>query len=269
MSRPIFLLTDFGDDDFYAGVMRAVAASASPASRVVDVTHAIRPHDVDEASFVLARTLEYTSPDAVIVVVVDPGVGSERRGLVVDVGGRTLVGPDNGFATDVIVENGADRFVAIDGSAAGRAVGHPVRGATFHGRDVFVPTAAAIARGAPSSDLGQETGGIVLLSDVPSTSVDAGRISGAGRHVDRFGNVLTDIPRRLVEQVFPSLDCRVTAGGIDVGPLRRTYADVAPGELLAILNSWDLVEVAARGARAIGRLGATVARAVRFELSPV
>jgi S-adenosyl-L-methionine hydrolase (adenosine-forming) len=268
MSRPIFLLTDFGGDDFYAGVMRAVAASAAPASRVVDVSHAIRPHDVDEASFVLARTLEYTALDAVIVVVVDPGVGSNRRGLVVDIGGRTLVGPDNGFATDVVVENGAERFVTIDESAAVRATGRPVCGATFHGRDVFVPAAAAIARGALSSDLGQETGGIVLLPDVPSASIDAGRISGTGRHVDRFGNVLTDIPRRLVEQVFPSLDCQVAAGGLDIGPLRRTYADAVPGELLAMINGWGLVEAAARRARAIDRMGAGTARTVRFQLTP-
>ncbi|HET6347573.1 MAG TPA: SAM-dependent chlorinase/fluorinase, partial [Candidatus Krumholzibacteria bacterium] len=102
-ARPIVLFTDFGASDFYAGVMRAVLASASPASRVIDLQHDVRAHDIAGASFVLARSFSYLPQDAVVVAVVDPGVGTERRGMMVELGERVLVGPDNGLASDLLV----------------------------------------------------------------------------------------------------------------------------------------------------------------------
>lgn len=267
MSRPVVFLTDFGTDDFYAGVMRAVVAAGAPASRIVDLTHGIRPHDIDETSFVLARAFDYTAPDAIIVVVVDPGVGSGRRGVVIEADGRTLVGPDNGFASDLAAAGKIGPFVVIDEDAVSRAAGRAVRGATFHGRDVFAPVAAAIATGASATDFGAETGGVVMLRDVPSVSVDAGRVSGTGRHIDHFGNVLTDIPRGVLEHVFPGLACRVSVDGRNIGPLRRTYSDVPAGELVAILDSWDLVEAAVHGGRAIDRFGGATPRSIRFQLA--
>ena len=271
MSRPIVLLTDYGSDEFYAGVTRAVLAASAPASSIVDLTHDIPAYDIARASFVLARAFDYLPAHAVVVVVVDPGVGTTRRGVMIEIGERTLVGPDNGFASDVVAMHGAARFVSIDEAAAQDATGSRVRGSTFHGRDVFAPVAAAMARGAPAENFGSVCNGVVMLRDVPTVSVEGRRVTGEGRHVDRFGNVLSDIPRPLLERVFGAdlARVRVRAGSVDIGPLRNTYAEGAVGTPIALLNSWDLVEVAVREGRACDILAVTDPRHVRFELVEV
>lgn len=268
MARPIVLLTDYGSDEFYAGVTRAVLAAASPASSVIDLTHDIPSHDVARASFVLARSLDYLPADAVVVVVVDPGVGTARRGVVIEIGERVLVGPDNGFASDLLAAGAPARFANIDEDAARAATGRAMRGATFHGRDLFAPVAAAIARGAEPSTMARGTDRVVMLRDVPSVSIDAGRVRGVGRHIDRFGNVISDISRGVVEHVLGVELGRVRArvGSVDAGSLRRTYADGAPGQVIVLLDSWDLVEAAVNQGRACDALGAVRPHDVRFEL---
>ena len=271
-ARPVVLFTDFGIRDFYAGVMRAVIAAASPASRVVDLQHDIPAHDIASASFVLARSWEYLPPDAVVLVVVDPGVGSERRGLVVRLGDRVLVGPDNGFASDLLLaagaaDTGAEKpdFFMIEPGLARREIGVEPRGATFHGRDIFAPVAAAIARGAAPSAFGDPIEGIVMLRGVPSVSIDSGRVHGAARYVDHFGNLLTDIPVAVIRRVFGDrARVRVTADDRDLGPLRNTYAQGRPGELMALVNSWGLVEAAVNGGRAIDHFAGAPPTAIRF-----
>jgi S-adenosylmethionine hydrolase len=267
MARPIVLLTDYGGDDFYAGVTRAVVAAASPASRVVDLTHDIPAHDVARASFVLARAFDYLPRDAVVVVVVDPGVGTPRRSLVAEVEDRVLVGPDNGFASDLLTAGADARFFALDEALVAAATGHRVHGTTFHGRDVFAPVAAAIARGTAPASLGARVAGVVMLRDVPSVSVDGTRVRGVGRHIDRFGNVLSDIPRALLERVFGDLQrVRARVATIDAGRLRSTYADGARDRLIVLLNGWDLVEAAVNGGSASDIVGTSQPSDVHFEL---
>jgi S-adenosylmethionine hydrolase len=269
-ARPLVLLTDYGDADFYAGVTRAVIASASPSSRVVDLQHDIPSHDIATASFVLARSWRYLPDNAVVVVVVDPAVGTARRGLILTAGDRVLVGPDNGFASDLLATSPggvAPDFFAIDEDAARRAIGLRVDGATFHGRDIFAPVAAAIARGVATADLARPVGGITLLRDVPSVSIDGGLVRATGRYVDHFGNILSDIPRAVVHRVFgDDSRVRLSVGEKDVGPLRTTYMDGRNGELIGIINSWGLVEVAVNGARAIDCFEGAAPRDIRFEL---
>jgi S-adenosylmethionine hydrolase len=266
MSRPIVLITDFGLGDFYAGVVRAVLAAAAPASPVVDLTHDIPAHDIDRCSFILSLAVDDLPPDAVVVAVVDPGVGGPRRALIVEAGTRLVVGPDNGFLSDLIVGGAETRFFAIDESAVARGTGRAARGATFHGRDVFAPVGAALARGATPTGFGTEVDAVTLLRDVPSVSIDGSRLSGSGRHVDTFGNILTDIPRAAIERVFPGGACRVTVGGLDAGRLRRTYGDAAPGEMVVLLNSWDRLEAAVNGSRAADRFAGLPPRRIRFEV---
>jgi S-adenosylmethionine hydrolase len=271
-ARPLVLFTDFGGTDFYAGVTRAVLASASPASRVIDLQHDLPAHDVDAASFVLARAFEYLPRDAVVVAVIDPGVGTARRGLVLTLGERTLVGPDNGFASDLLLSAGATEahgvsFVGIDERAAQRETGVAARGSTFHGRDIFGPVAAAIARGASAAVFGENVDGIIMLRDVPSASVDSDTIHARGRYVDHFGNVLTDIPAALVRRVFEDpAGVEVMVGGRAAGTLQQTYAPGERGALMALINSWGLVEAAMNGGRAIDFLANAPAAAIRFEL---
>lgn len=269
-ARPLVLLTDFGSTDFYAGVMRSVLAAAAPASRITDLHHDIPAHDIAAASFVLARTFEYLPRDAVIVCVVDPGVGTGRRCVAITVGERTLIGPDNGFASDLLLAVSGyvgPQFHEIDPIAASGETGTRMRGATFHGRDIFAPVAAAIANGTGVTRFGQRLDGIVMLRDVPSASLLGDVIHARARYVDRFGNVMTDIPEAMVRRL--SLDAtriRVSVAGHDAGRLRHTYGEAKEGELLALVNSWGLVEAAVNGGRAIDHLGNQPAASIRFEL---
>jgi S-adenosylmethionine hydrolase len=270
-ARPLVLLTDYGATDFYAGVTRAVLCAASPASRVIDLQHGLPAHDIAAASFVLARSLRYLPADVVIVVVVDPGVGTARRGLIVTLDARVMVGPDNGFASDALALHGAGgsppEFLAIDESAAGNVTGVKAEGTTFHGRDIFAPVAAAIARGVDPRRMGDPVHGITMLHDVPGVSIDGACVRSTARYVDHFGNVLSDIPLAVIRRVFgDEAGVRVVVAGRDLGALRRTYADGAPGEPMALINGWGLVEAAVNGARAIDHLGNGAPRSIRFEV---
>jgi S-adenosylmethionine hydrolase len=269
-ARPLVLLTDFGSTDFYAGVMRSVLASASPASPIIDLHHDIPAHDISAASFVLARTFEYLPRDAVIVCVVDPGVGTERRCVAITIAERTLIGPDNGFASDLLLAvsgHVGPQFYEIDPGAARGETGMGVRGATFHGRDIFAPVAAAIANGTDATRFGQRLDGIVMLRDVPSASLDGEVIHGRARYVDGFGNVMTDIPEALVRRLSRDLTgIRVSVAGHDAGWLRSTYAEAKERELVALVNSWGLVEAAVNGGRAIDHLGNPAPASIGFEL---
>jgi hypothetical protein len=216
---------------------------------------------------VLARSFDYLPAGAVVVVVVDPGVGTARRGVIIEVGERTLVGPDNGFASDLLAGGAAAQFRVIEDEAAAAATGTRARGATFHGRDVFAPVAAALARGVASGAFGSRSDRVVMLRDVPSASVDGGRVCGVGRHLDRFGNVLSDLPRALVERVLgDATRVRARVAGVDAGRLRRTYGDGERGELIVLFNGWDLVEAAVNEGRACDRLGVARPQDARFEL---
>jgi S-adenosylmethionine hydrolase len=245
-----------------------VAAAAAPASRLIDLTHGIDAHDVRQASYVLSLSLDYLPADAIVVVVVDPGVGSARRGLVAAVGGRMIVVPDNGLLTDTLAISTDACVVTLDSDAVTRITGASPRGATFHGRDIFAPVAGALARGIGMDELGNDAGEVVRLPDTPSVSLEAGtgRITGTGRWIDHFGNVLSDIPGPTVRRVLGDAAFTVSVGGLDIGPLRRTYADGAKGELIALLNSWDRVEAAVCEGRAVDRLGGRDTAQIRFVL---
>jgi S-adenosylmethionine hydrolase len=265
-SRPIVFLTDYGENGFYAGILRAVAASASPASPLIDLSHHLKPHDIRLASFVLALSLDYLPRDAVVVAVVDPGVGSARRALIAEVEGRIAVLPDNGLLSDVLAAVPAVRIHAISADAVRSVAGPFARGATFHGRDIFAPVAARLAQGAPPSGFGEPAAGVVMLRDVPSVSLEPGRVTGTGRMIDAFGNILTDIPGTVVQRALGAGPCRVRVGGVEAGPLRSTYTDGAPGDLVAIVNSWDRVEAAVREGRASERFPGMDPSQIRFEV---
>lgn len=268
MARPIVLLTDYGGDEFYAGVTRAVLAASSPSSPVVDLSHDIPAHDVARAGFVLARSLEYLPHDAVVVVIVDPGVGTARRGVVIECQGRTLVGPDNGFASDLLAAGHAAEFRLIDEAQAQHETGRAIRGTTFHGRDLFAPVAAAIARGASLARFTRQCESIVMLRDVPSVSIEGGHVRGRGRHIDRFGNVLSDIPRSILERVFGNVArVRVRVGDLDTGLLVRSYADGAPNRVVVLINAWELLEASVNQGRAADLLKAPRPELVRFDVT--
>ena len=244
MRRAITLLTDFGTADGYAAEIKGVLHTHAPEATVLDVSHDVPPQDVESARLALARYWRRFPPGTVHVVVVDPGVGSPRAALAVESDGRLLVGPDNGVLSPALLFTGA-RVVTLPVPASASA--------TFHGRDLFAPAAAALAIGTRIDDLGTPFAEPVVRRTPEPRRLADGGVEGQVITIDRFGNAITN--------------CLSLRGGtLEVEgrllPVRRTYADVAPGEPVALVGSSGLIEVAVRegsAARELGlRRGATV-----------
>lgn len=235
--RPIItLLTDFGTADGYVAQMKGVISSHAPDVTLVDITHDIAPQDVAHARFVVEQYWRRFPPGTIHVVVVDPGVGSRRAALAVCADHRYLLGPDNGVLTHPLRHETA-RVVSL-GVPSGASP-------TFHGRDVFAPVAAAIAEGTPMTQVGDPYQDAILV-DWPSPVVDgAGRWQGEVLLVDRFGNAITNLPgdRGATSVTFDTCEL----------PIRRTYAEVAPDEALALVGSSGHVEIAVREGSAARR----------------
>ena len=196
------LLTDFGTADYYVAAVKGTLLRLAPGTTLVDVSHEVPPGDVEAAAFLLAAAASSFPDDTVHLAVVDPGVGSARRMLAVRAASAFFVAPDNGLLTPF-----------LDGAIAIRAVERaelflPSPGQTFHGRDRFAPVAAWLLRGERFEDLGPEIGDPVRLP-APLPQRDTGRITGRVVHVDRYGNLITDIPAALA----PPGPCRAEAGG--------------------------------------------------------
>src|SRR6266542_2863684 len=192
MARPVIaLLTDFGLRDHYAGTMKGVALGICPDATLVDITHDIPPHDVMAGALELAAAYKYFPAGTIFVAVVDPGVGSARRGVAADTGDYRFVAPDNGVLTQVLRESPAKKIVEL----TERRYARPTVSRTFEGRDRFAPAAAWLAKGIELVALGRPAGDIQRL-DLPRPVVEAGRISGRVLRVDRFGNLITNIDRR-------------------------------------------------------------------------
>ncbi|HEX7117147.1 MAG TPA: SAM-dependent chlorinase/fluorinase [Longimicrobiales bacterium] len=249
----ITLLTDFGTADGYVAAMKGVIAAITPDAVVDDATHDIPPGDIEAGALALSRYWRLYPAGTVHVAVVDPGVGGGRRAIAARVDGRLFVAPDNGLLTRVLAEAPADAAVSIEAPAFLR----DEVSATFHGRDVFAPAAAHLARGVALDALGPALAEPVRLPQ-PEPLRGRGHIHGRVVHVDRFGNLITDVPGAWIGP-----DARVVVAGTDVGPMRRTYADVTPGRPLALVGSTGMLEVSVRDGSAAEKLGAGRGTAVR------
>jgi S-adenosylmethionine hydrolase len=246
MSRPIIaLLTDFGLRDHYAGTMKGVALGICPDATLVDISHEVPAHDVLGGALELAASYRYFPPGTIFLVVVDPGVGSSRRGIAAEAGDYRFVAPDNGVITIAFAEAPPGRVVELTDPRYAL----PDVSRTFEGRDRFAPAAAWLARGIELTALGRPAGALQQL-DIPRPSVTAGGIDGEVLRVDRFGNLITNIDRKTFEAIG-SLDAlTIAVGSGKVPTLVSTYADASPGELCALFGSSDCLEIAANGASA-------------------
>ncbi len=248
---PISFLSDYGLADEFVGVVHGVAARIAPHCRVIDVTHQIPRGDVRAGALALLRAVQYL-PQGVALAVVDPGVGTDRRGIAAITPWGCFVGPDNGLlAPAVAMVGGAERIVSLE-SPDFRL---PREGATFDGRDVFAPAAAALASGqAELGDLGPD----VPLDSVtpllfPLAEVEGSTIRGEAWWVDHFGNVQTNIsPDELASLgLSPGDDVEVTIAGMPHRlPWRSAYGGVDPGKGLVYVDSYGLVAIGVRGGRA-------------------
>ena len=254
MHRSIFFLSDYGLDDTYVGICHAVMARVAPEARVIDLTHGVPPQDVMAGALALASSVPHGPPDAVYLAVVDPGVGTERRALALRSGDASLVGPDNGLLWPASLELGAiDVAVAIDHAAVSRG---PVS-RTFHGRDVFAPAAAMLARGSPPEDLGSRIDPTtVVVLDTPTPEVRQGELEASVLGVDRFGNVRLAARREHLERAVLGGDLVLVRQGATV-PLRRvgTFADVRDGAFGLLEDSAGWLAVVRFGAGAAEELG--------------
>lgn len=234
-ARPIALLTDFGLRDPYVGVLKGVLASIAPRVPVIDICHEIPPFDVRAAAWVLRGAAPYFPRGTIFVAVVDPGVGSGRRILLAEAGGQLFLAPDNGLLADL--ESASFRQVAK------RALFLAKISNTFHGRDIFAPVAARLARGLAPSKVGPRVWSIVRLP----------REQGQVVWIDRFGNVVTDLPPGPAHLRFRGR--RI--------PVVPTYSSAKCGSLVAVVGSSGTIEIAVVQGDAARRLGAKIGDAVR------
>ena len=250
MARPVIaLLTDFGTRDHYAGTMKGVALGICPDVTFVDISHDIAAHDVLGGALELAAAYRYFPVGTIFLVVVDPGVGSTRRGIAAEAGDFVFVAPDNGVLTAVLDEHPPTRVVEL----TERNYARPTVSRTFEGRDRFAPAAAWLAKGIDLAALGRSAGAIQRL-DIPRPVLAGDRIAGEVLRVDRFGNLITNIDRTTFERLAGgSLDIRI--GRHPVARVVSTYADASPGEICALFGSTDHLEVAVNGANAADALG--------------
>ena len=250
MSRPVIaLLTDFGTRDHYAGTMKGVVLGICPDATLVDISHEIPAHDVLAGALELAAAYRYFPAGTIFLAVVDPGVGSARRGIAAEAGDYRFVAPDNGVLTGVLADHPAKRVVEL----TARKYALPTTSRTFEGRDRFAPAAAWLAKGIDLAALGRSAGAIHQL-EIPRPALAGDRIGGTVLRVDRFGNLITNIDRRTFEKLAAgSLDVHI--GGHAVSRVVSTYADAAAGEICALFGSTDHLEVAANGASAAEALG--------------
>ena len=253
--RPIIaLLSDFGSRDHYAGVMKGVILSICPEATVVDVSHDLPAHDIPFAALELAATYKYFPAGTIFLAVVDPGVGTTRRGLAAEAGDWRFVAPDNGVLTAVFQDVPPKKVVEL----TERRFARPTVSRTFEGRDRFAPAAAWIAKSTQLQALGRVVTDYQLL-DLPRPRFEDGVLRGSVVRVDRFGNVVTNLDRRSCERLADGTrGLQLTVRGQSIARLVSTYSDIAPGEIGALFGSTDHLECAAHAASAAEQLGVAV-----------
>jgi len=259
----VSFLSDYGREDEFVGVVHSILHATAPGVRVIDITHDIAPHDVRAGGLALARSAQYLCP-GVVLAVVDPGVGSTRRGIAVEVGGgqSVLVGPDNGLlAPAVAMVGGATRAVSLTNTDFHL----PAPGPTFDGRDVFAPVAAALCTGVDIGELGDDVDPNGLVPGmIPVIRDDEGALVADVLWVDRFGNCQLNVDPDDIEGWGDRLRLRI---GDEPRVARRvgTYGEIGSGEVGLVVDSYGLVSVALDRRSARAELGLAAGTEVRLE----
>jgi S-adenosyl-L-methionine hydrolase (adenosine-forming) len=262
----ITLTTDFGLADSYVGAMKGVILSIAPDARLVDITHDVGPQKTHQAAYIVQTFYGYFPPGTIHLVVVDPGVGSQRHAIALQTPEAIFVAPDNGVLTyawrDALARWGAERCIVVE--LAEQRFWLQRISSTFHGRDIFAPVAAHLAAGMPTTALGPRLPAISEAALEQPARGRTGALVGQIIHVDHFGNCITNItPRHLeeagmVEQLVVQIIDQRIAG------LQRTYADGPVGGLIALIGSSDRLELAVRNGNAAQTLGVGIGDTVRI-----
>jgi S-adenosylmethionine hydrolase len=258
--RVITLTTDFGTSDAYVGVMKGVILGINPNVQVVDITHAVPPQDIHEAAFLIHSAYRYFPKGTIHVIVVDPGVGSDRQAIICQTDHAFFVCPDNGILSYLLpeIENDEEQLwhvVAIQN----RAYYLPEVSQTFHGRDIFAPVAAHLSLGVLIDDIGPPLQNLVQLS-LPPLTISNDKLTGGIIKIDSFGNAITNISEsELIHLGNASTrgtsNYEVTVGSTQLKRLNRIYAESEIGAPLAIIGSSGMLEIAVNGGSAAQVLG--------------
>jgi S-adenosylmethionine hydrolase len=237
------LLSDFGVTDVYVAVMKGTIAHINPALTVIDLTHHVPPQDIATARFHLMNAYPYFPSGTVHIAVVDPGVGSQRRAIAIQLESGFLVAPDNGLVSGVLSQYAAIAAVELTNSSYWRT---PLPSTTFHGRDLFAPVGAHLANGVPLRELGTDIDlSTIVQLPIPDLIRTGSTVQGVIQAIDHFGNLITTIPGADVSGKPWSV--RIENATY---PGKATYSESAPGEILALVGSHGWIEVAANRANA-------------------
>jgi S-adenosylmethionine hydrolase len=258
----ITLLTDFGEQDGFIGMMKGVILSIAPQVTLVDITHQVEPQDIRQGAFLLAQAASFFPPGTIHVAVVDPGVGTARRPIALRLGGHTFVGPDNGLFTLVLqqAEAGHQTFEAV--TLDKPEFWLPVVTRSFHGRDIFAPVAAHLAMGKSLTDLGTPLTALVRLT-FPAPQRTTSGWQGEVISIDHFGNLITNLDASHLGD--PQGVSLIVAGNTLQG-ISQTFGERAPGELIAMIDSSGQVSVAVVNGNAARLLGLKIGAPVTIEV---
>jgi S-adenosylmethionine hydrolase len=265
-SNTIALLTDFGTKDGYVGVMKAVMKNINSRVDVIDISHDIAPQNVNEAAFVLWNSYRYFPHDTVFVIVIDPGVGSRRRILCVRTNDYMFLAPDNGVLRYVVGELHIRKVVEVTNTEYFL----PQVSTTFHGRDIFAPVAAHVARGLRISLLGKAVSNYGAGESLVKVDPEGGKFSGKIIHIDRFGNLITNVkmPSRGISRHAPT----IKIGKVKIHGLAGSYSEGKEGSPIALIGGSGLLEIAVKNGSAGEQLklsiGDEVVLSVAKELRP-
>lgn len=260
----ITLTTDFGLQDHYVASMKGVILSVNPAMPVVDITHEIPPFSILSGAYAISQAAPYFPPNTVHVVVVDPGVGTARRPVLVQAGGQIFIGPDNGVFTLVAGRDETSKCFEITRADLMR----PEVSATFHGRDIFAPVGAAVACGKVlPGEVGPEIFDWVNLDGLAVEQLDDMTWHGRVLSIDRFGNVITNFR----SSAFPFLrseEFEIAVAGQPVTSYGQTFGEIAPGEIFAYPGSSGYIEIGINQGSAALRLRSASGQSVTFRRAP-
>ncbi len=249
MSRTpiVTLTTDFGLQDHFVGTMKGVMLDITPEATLVDICHSVQPFDVFDGALTIAQAYNYFPTGTVHVVIVDPGVGTARRPIVVSTEKQLFVAPDNGVLS--LIYDREER-ITVRHIMSDHYFLQPISN-TFHARDIFAPIAAYLAKGVDPSKMGEEVTDFVRFSAPKPKKVESGTLRGVVLKVDRFGNLITNITPQDAPMLFEAdpKPFKIVVGKREITQIRSAYADGAPGEVFGILGSMGFLEIAAnRGA---------------------
>lgn len=261
----ITLLTDFSDRDGYVGVMKGVILGIAPLARFVDISHSIAPQDVRQAAWMLARSVPFFPPGTVHVAVVDPGVGTSRRGIIAQLGEQFFIGPDNGLITLLHQRcAGLGETIRMHELESDAYQLKPVS-FSFHGRDVFAPAAAHFINGVDLEKFGGPISDPLLL-DFPEPRRVADGWVGEIIQVDAFGNLAANIRALHLEN---KANTRIIIKNMEINGIRNTFGEGTPGELLAILDSFGSLSICVVNGSAATVLDAGVGETIRVAFLPI